>query len=335
MRTNPQNPSEKVKGKDGAVSREVLLDMYRQMLTTREFEETVLKYFSRGMIHGTCHACIGEEATSAGVLTARDPRDLVYGTHRGHGQAISFGMEPRRMMAEIFGKVDGYCKGKGGSMHIADVTHGYLGANGIVGGGIPQAVGTGLALKLQKREDTVCINFFGDGATNEGSFHESFNMAAAWNLPILFVCVNNTYGMSTHISKCMRETDIAKRAEAYGIPAATVDGNSFVQVYEAAKKARKAAVERGPYFLVLDTYRISGHSKSDANRYRAKEEIQSWKERCPILAAQRYLLENGIITGEEDRSLRSEAEAVIAEAVEFAMNSPVPSVETVTEDLFA
>jgi acetoin:2,6-dichlorophenolindophenol oxidoreductase subunit alpha len=316
------------------ISKDVLLDIYKKMKVTREFEETVARYFAKGMIHGTCHLCIGEEGSAAGSVAALKEQDMMHGTHRGHGQAISYGMDEKLMMAEIFGKETGYCKGKGGSMHIADIKNGFLGANGIVGAGIPLSTGAALALKLQKKEDQIVLCFFGDGATNEGAFHESLNMAATWNLPILYVCVNNLYGMSTHIERCMGEPDIAKRAVAYGMPGKTIDGNNPVEIYNTIKEAREYVAKKGPMLIVEDTYRITGHSKSDANRYRTKEEIESWKERCPIKNLEKHLLDNKIATEKELEDIEKYAQKAIEAAVEFAESSPYPSVDTVADDVF-
>ncbi len=316
------------------ISKDILMDIYKKMLLTREFEETVARFFAKGMIHGTCHLCIGQEGVAAGSVLALESQDMMHGTHRGHGQAISYGMETKRMMAEIFGKEAGYCKGKGGSMHIADIENGFLGANGIVGAGIPLSTGAALAMKLRKQEDSIVLCFFGDGATNEGAFHESLNMAAAWKLPILYVCVNNLYGMSTHIEKCMGEPDIEKRGVAYNIPSKTIYGNDPVLVYETMKEAREYVAKNGPMFVVQNTYRITGHSKSDANKYRTKEEIESWKEKCPIKHMNKYLLDNGVASQKEIDDVEKQAISEIEEAVKFAQESPYPSVETIADDVF-
>ena len=317
------------------IPKKTLIHMLKNMWMTRRFEETVAQYFARGAIHGTCHLCIGEEATAAGSIAALEPQDMMHGTHRGHGQAISYGMDEKRMMAEIFGKKTGYCKGKGGSMHIADIPNGFLGANGIVGAGIPLSTGAALAIKLRKEEDRIVLCFFGDGATNEGAFHESLNMAATWKLPILYVCVNNLYGMSTHIEKCMGEPDIKKRAVAYGMPGISIDGNDAPLVYDEIKKARKYVAKNGPMLVVLDTYRITGHSKSDANRYRTKEEIESWRKRCPIDFLENYLIDNDIAKQSEIDAVRKETEEAIEAAVDYAKESEYPAPAALTEDVFA
>jgi len=243
-------------------------------------------------------------------------------------------MDINRMMAEFLGKDTGYCRGKGGCMHIADFSKGSLGANGIVGGGLPLAVGAGLTQKYRKSENiTVC--FFGDGATNEGSFHESLNLASVWSLPVLFVCVNNYYGMSTHVRRAMNIDDIAVRASSYGIPGVTVDGNDILAVYENTLKLKKRVKEEGPILMVLNTYRWMGHSKSDPQAYRTKEEVQEWKEKCPIARFRTYLIENGHANAEALDALDSQAEADIEAAVEFAETSPEPRVEDILQDVLA
>lgn len=315
--------------------KELLLKMFSKMSVTREFEESVMRNFSKGKIHGTCHMCVGEEATHTGTMFARKDNDYVFGTHRGHGQGLAFGLETNRMMAEIFGKETGYCKGKGGSMHIASPAEGYLGSNGIVGGNLPLSTGTGLAVKLKKMKDTVVFSYFGDGATNEGSFHESLNMASLWKLPVIYVCVNNTYGMSTHITRSMGDTDFKKRAKAYGMPYIEVDGNNVIEVYEATVKAREVAANEGPILLICNTYRTLGHSKSDANRYRTKEEIESWKQRCPIKQLREYLVKEKIATEKELDTLYDAAIKEVEDAVEFAENSDFPALTEVLSDVFA
>lgn len=316
------------------LSKEMLMDMLKNMCVARRFEETVAQFFARGAIHGTCHLCIGEEATAAGSIAALAPDDMMHGTHRGHGQAIAYGMDEKRMMAEIFGKKTGYCKGKGGSMHIADIPNGFLGANGIVGAGLPLSTGAALALKMRGEKDKIVMCFFGDGATNEGAFHESLNIAAAWKLPILYVCVNNLYGMSTHIERCMGEPDIEKRAVAYGMPGKTVDGNNVLEIYEAISEAREYVANNGPMLVVENTYRITGHSKSDANRYRTKEEIESWKKRCPIDFLEKHLISNKIATQSEIDEVHAYADKAIEAAVEYAQKSDYPEPSALTEDVF-
>ena len=316
------------------ISKAKLEDMYLKMMQTRNFEENAARLFSQGRVHGTAHFCIGEEASGVGVCAALDPEDLIYATHRGHGQSIGKGMDIKRMMAEFLGKESGFCKGKGGCMHIADLSVGNLGANGIVGAQLPIAVGAALTVKMKKQAKVV-ICFFGDGACNEGSFHEAVNLASIWDLPVVFLCVNNQYGMSMHVSEHMNIDDIAVRAKAYGIPGESVDGNDIIAVYEATKRAVRHAREQGPILLVANTYRIMGHSKSDANKYRSREVIEEWKRKCPILRFRRYLLEEKVFTEEELEAIDRRAEQDIADALKFAEESPEPSLANVMDDVYA
>ena len=314
--------------------KETAADMYEKMLLTRYFEEKVAYFFSMGMVHGTTHLYVGEEATATGVCCALEEQDLIASTHRGHGQCISKGIDINKMMAEFLGKEAGYCKGKGGSMHIANLEGGNLGANGVVGGGIPLAVGAGITTKM-KKIDRIVVGFFGDGATNEGTFHESLNLASIWKLPVLFVCEDNKYGISLSRYKSMNIDDIAVRASSYGIPGKTIDGNDVFQVYEETKKAREYVKENGPMLLVCDTYRFLGHSKSDANVYRTKAEIEEWKAKCPIKRARQYLLDNKLFTEAEIDALEADAKKQIEDAVKFAENSPYPSIDTIMDDVYA
>jgi pyruvate dehydrogenase E1 component alpha subunit len=316
------------------IGREKLADMYEKMMVTRNFEETAAKLFTQGKVHGTAHFCIGEEATGIGVCAALQPQDQIYATHRGHGQSIGKGMDVKRMMAEFLGKATGVCRGKGGCMHIAELAVGNLGANGIVAGGIPIAVGSALSAQMQGI-DRIVVDFFGDGAANEGAFHEALNLAAIWKLPVLFVCVNNQYGMSMHVSRHMAIPDIAVRASSYGMPGRSVDGNDIFQVYEAALEAREHVRTRGPLLLVTNTYRIMGHSKSDANVYRTKEEVEEWRKRCPIKGMRQRLLDERLFTAGELGDIEAGAERIIREALEFAEASPEPALETATEDVYA
>ena len=316
------------------ITRQQLASSFLKMNHTRLFEEKVAYFFSRGMIHGTTHLYVGEEATATGVCTALEEKDLITSTHRGHGHCISKGIDLKKMMAELLGKESGYCKGKGGSMHIADLSRGNLGANGIVGGGIPIAVGAALSLKLRK-ENQVVVCFFGDGAFNEGSFHEAANMAAIWDLPIIFVCENNKYGMSMSTGRSMKITDLSVRARAYGFPGVNVDGNDFFAVYEATIKARKHALKTGPYLIVSDTYRFLGHSKSDANRYRTKEEITEWRKKDPIERMKDKLVSQYSFTEKDIEELMDQARKDIEDAVLFAENEPYPSLDNIADDIYA
>lgn len=314
--------------------REVHVELYTKLCITREFEETAARLFAEGKVHGTAHFCIGEEATGVGVSSALTREDYILQHHRGHGQGIGKGMSIKRMMAEFLGKESGYCKGRGGCMHIADFAVGSLGANGIVGGGIPIAVGAALTIKYLK-QDKIAVTFFGDGATNEGSFHEALNLASIWSLPVLFVCTNNYYGMSTHIRKATNIEDLSVRASAYGIRGVSLDGNDVINIYKEAKKARDYVRSSGPILMVLNTYRWMGHSKSDPQHYRTKSEVEEWKQRCPIARHKNYLLCNNVLTEEEILEIESIATEQVKVAVEFAMSSPEPTIETIYNDVYA
>ena len=316
------------------IAKEKLGDMYFKMVLTRTFEETAAKLFVQGKVHGTAHFCIGEEATGVGVCGALEKEDMITQTHRSHGQGIGKGMDVNRMMAEFLGKETGYCKGKGGCMHIADFSVGSLGANGVVAGGIPVATGAALSQKYFNKPN-ITVSFFGDGATNEGAFHESLNLASVWQLPVLFVCTNNLYGMSTHVNKSMHINDISIRASSYGIKGIALDGNDVLTIYEETRKAREYILKNGPMFMVLNTYRWMGHSKSDAQVYRTKEEVNSWKEKCPIKRFREYLLKEGTFTQIELDSLDKQAQGDIEKAVAFAESSRELSIDRIFDDVYA
>ncbi len=309
-------------------------DIYLAMWRIRFFEEKVAWFFSRGLIHGTTHLYVGEEAVAAGVCSVLREEDLITSTHRGHGHCIARGIDLNRMMAELLGKEAGYCKGKGGSMHIADLSRGNLGANGVVGGGISIAVGAGLTTRMKGLRRVVAC-FFGDGAANEGIFHESLNLAAIWDLPVIFVCENNQYGMSMSVKRSMKISDISVRASSYGMPGKTVDGNDVFAVRQAAAWAREHALAHGPVLLVCETYRHKGHSKSDANRYRTKEEIEDWKSRDPIPRMRAGLIGEYGMTAESVDALEQRASKEIEDAVKFAEGCPAPSISTIADDVYA
>jgi len=312
-----------------------LIKIYRQMLTIRRFEEKVAEFLSQGMIHGTGHLYIGEEAIAVGACRAIKGEDYITSTHRGHGHCIAKGADLNKMMAELLGKETGYCRGKGGSMHIADVAGGNLGANGVVGGGIPIACGAGITIKM-KGLKRVVLCFFGDGAVNQGVFHESLNLASVWDLPVIFICENNLYAMSTATGVAFKIKDLSLRAASYGMPGVKVDGNDVLRVYEEISKAvSRARKGRGPSFVVCETYRWKGHSRSDAERYRTREEVREWKKRCPIERFAKYLLDEGILTRKKIEQINREVNLSIEQAVEFAQNSPFPSLETLEQDVYA
>jgi len=308
------------------LSKSELLKAYRTMRTIREFEERLHVDFGRGDIPGFVHLYAGEEAAGTGIMLHLGDGDRIASTHRGHGHCIAKGAKVDRMIAEFFGKTTGYCKGRGGSMHIADVSAGNLGANGIVAGGIPIAVGAALSAKMQKNGKVV-ICFFGDGANNEGAFHESLNMASIWKLPVVFVCENNGYGMSTSTVRSTAVANIADRAVAYSMPGITVFGNDFSAVAEASTEAvERARRGEGPSLIETKTYRHRGHSKSDRNRYRTKEEIEEWKaHRDPINLFEAELKQFGIMDDAAIARVREAVEAEIAAGIAFAKDSPMPS----------
>ena len=317
-----------------AIEKEKLLDMYTKMRTIRAFEGKVAELFAAGKIPGFVHLYVGEEAIAVGVCAHLRDDDYITSTHRGHGHLIAKGGDLKLMMAELFGKKTGYCKGKGGSMHIADVELGILGANGIVGGGIPIATGAGLSIKYRGTDQVVAC-FFGDGAANQGTFHEGLNMASIWKLPVIFVCENNHYGISFHQSKSMNVADIADRAAAYDIPGVVVDGNDVIAVYEAAEEAvKRARAGEGPTLIECKTYRHRGHFEGDPMVYRPKEEFEAWLEKDPLPRFEAKLLEMGILTKEKIEQIEKDIEAKLEEAIKFAEESPFPAPEELTEDVY-
>jgi pyruvate dehydrogenase E1 component alpha subunit len=301
----------------------------------RKFEEAAEQSYIRGLIHGTMHLSIGQEASAVGAVAPLRADDYILSTHRGHGHCIAKGADPKFMFAEFFGKDNGYCRGRGGSMHIADVAGGNLGANGIVGGGLPIAVGVGLSARM-RRSGQVCMVFFGDGASNEGAFHEALNLAAIWRLPVVFVCENNQYGMSMSTARSMPVANVADRAAAYAMPGHVIDGNDFLAVYETAHAACEAArAGDGPSLLECKTYRLRGHSKSDRNLYRTKDEIESWRARDPIPRLRDTLVATGRMTEARAAAIEAEAGAEIEAAVEFARTSPDPDPHDLERDVYA
>jgi len=318
-----------------ALADDALARAYRTMVLIRRFEEKAEESYTRGLIHGTMHLSIGQEASAVGACLPLRPDDYITSTHRGHGHSLAKGADPALMFAEFFGKESGYCRGRGGSMHIADVDGGNLGANGIVGGGLPIAVGAGLSIKMRKTEQ-VCVAFFGDGASNEGAFHESLNLAAIWTLPVVFVCENNQYGMSMDIRRAMPLEHVADRASAYAMPGHAIDGNDLPLVHATiAAAVDRARAGGGPSLVECKTYRIRGHSKSDRNLYRTKEEIEDWRRRCPILRLRAEVLAAGRLSAAAFDALDREAEAEIAAALAFAQAAPDPDPAQLGEDVYA
>jgi TPP-dependent pyruvate/acetoin dehydrogenase alpha subunit len=318
-------------GEDPATATRTLEAMWR----IRRFEEAVDDLFARGLMHGTMHLSIGQEASATGTCFALRDDDAITSTHRGHGHCIAKGADLEAMMAELLAKETGYCRGRGGSMHIADVATGNLGANGIVAGGIPIAAGAGLAYRLQGL-DRVVVSFFGDGASNEGAFHEAVNLAAIWKLPVIFLCENNKYGMSFSTEKSMATETIAERAAAYGFPGVTVDGNDVEAVHEAVTTAvERARSGEGPTLVESLTYRWKGHSKSDKNLYRTKQEISEWRDKDPIGRFESLVVERGVLTAAEIEQVRTAATDDVRAAARRANAAPDASPDDLLDAVFA
>lgn len=329
---------------DGSLTKDVFLaeigrgrgrEMLLRMALIRSFEEKAEELFALGRVHGTMHLSIGQEATAVGASNAMRSNDYLLNHHRGHGHCLAWGSDVNRVMAEFMGKEAGYCRGRGGSMHIADVEHNNLGANGIVGGGVPIAVGVGLSIQLRKT-DQVCLVIFGDGASNEGSFHESLNMASIWKLPVVYLCENNQYAMSMSVKRSMNIAHISERSTSYGVPGVTVDGNDlfavFQAVYVAADRARRG---EGPSLVESVTYRWRGHSKSDRQLYRTREEVKEWQAKDPIPRWGHELVEAGLLTATEVEETRQEAHKLVEESVAFAEVCPEPDLLTILEGVYA
>jgi len=317
------------------IAKQEKLDLYKKMLTVRAFEEKAGELFAENLIPGFIHLSIGEEASSVGTCSVLRDDDYVASTHRGHGHLIAKGADPKKMFAELFGKKTGYCKGKGGSMHIADFSIGILGANGVVGGGFPIIIGAGLSIKLRKT-DQVGVVFFGDGAANRGTFHEAANMAAIWKLPVIFVCENNLYASTTPAKYSLGGGSVAGRAAAYGMPGYVVNGNDILEVRKTVGLAVKQAREgNGPSIVENKTYRFRGHFEGDPQRYRAKKEIEDFRRKGdPIQLFKAALKKERLLTEKLDKNFRDEITTLIEEAVRYAQDQPLPQPEEALEDLF-
>jgi pyruvate dehydrogenase E1 component alpha subunit len=315
---------------------EFLKKLLQDMHTIRAFEERAEQLYGLGKVHGTMHLSIGQEATAVGASSAMEDGDYLLNHHRGHGHCLSWGSDVNRMMAEFLGKEAGYCRGRGGSMHIADVESNNLGANGIVAGGVPIAIGVGLSIKMRKTPQ-VCLVIFGDGAANEGAFHESLNMASIWKLPVVYLCENNQYAMSMPMPKAFNVENISSRAAAYNIPGETVDGNDPLAVYLAVKAAAdRARRGDGPSLIESRTYRYKGHSRSDKQAYRTREEVQEWMDkRDAIKQFAALLVTSGVLTEAEVGAMRETGLKIIDGAVAFSEASPAPDVQTLTEGVYA
>ena len=312
------------------------LEMYELMHLIRDFDMELSKLYSRGLVHGMTHYSVGDEAANVGAIYPLRKEDLMYSNHRGHGQTIAKGIEIDRMMAEILGKETGQCKGRGGSMHVYDLEQGNMGCNGIVGGGHGLSTGAALAQKMKKTGNVV-ICCMGDGATNEGSFHECLNMASNWDLPLIFYVINNKYGISMAQERCMRVKDITERAASYRIKGIHVeDGNDVLAVYDAMQEAiDHARSGKGPVLVEAVSYRWFGHSASDAGKYRSREEVAEWKLKDPNVKYKNYLLENGIATEAELKEIEDRSKATIDDAVEFAKESKVADGSIAFQDNYA
>ena len=305
-----------------------LIDLYRRMFLIRQFELRAIHERRGGLIPGFIHSCVGQEATAVGACAALRSDDVITSTHRGHGHLIAKGGDPRYMMAELAGRSTGYCGGKGGSLHIADFDLGILGANGIVAGGIPMAVGAGLAFQMQG-ENRIALAFFGDGAVNEGAFHEAANLAGLWKLPVIFFCENNLYGEGTPQHKQAPIADLSLRAAGYGFPGIVVDGNDVMAVYEVTREAvERARQGLGPTFIEGKTYRYRGHYEGDPMVYRSKEEMELWKQRDPIELWRQQLLSEHGISNDVLVEIEMEVQQQLNDAVAFANESPQPPPES-------
>lgn len=325
----------KIEDRFTGLSNDLKIEMLRKMYEIRHFENEAEQFIIRGMIHGTCHLYTGEEATAVGAICAIQSDDYITSTHRGHGHCIAKGADLNIMMAELLGKKTGYSKGKGGSMHIADVRSGNLGANGVVGGSIGIATGGALTCKM-KKNGKIVVCFFGDGAANQGIFHSSINIASIWDLPVVYLCENNVYGMSTSVKEAFNIKRISDRKYAYGIEGLTIDGNDLIEVFNTISYfAGRCRTGKGPVLVESLTYRWSGHSKSDAQVYRTREEIKEWKERDPIKRYREILISRKIITEKDDSDLEKEVMNKIQKASEFARESPFPDPSEVEDDVYA
>ena len=311
-------------------------DLLRQMLLIRRFEEKAAEMYMRGKIGGFLHLYIGEEAVAVGSISTLKPQDYIVSHYREHGHALARGIEPRRVMAELFGRSTGTSKGKGGSMHLFDAERGFLGGYAIVGGMMPIAVGLGLAAQ-QQGNDSVTLCFFGDGAVNEGEFHESLNLAALWNLPVVFLCENNGYGMGSPIQDTFAGTDIFRFAPVYGMNTpGKIDGMDVFEVMEATREAvDRARKGQGPTFIEVMTYRFRGHSMADPMVYRKKTEEEEWRNKGPIIRMKRHMEELGLLDEGEMKALEAEVDEVVEDSVQFADRSPVLPFESISDDVYA
>ncbi len=316
-------------------SNDLLKQLYRRIVLVREFELRAIEERREGLIPGFIHSCVGQEASAVGATAALEPDDVITSTHRGHGHLLGKGGDPKYMMAELAGRSSGYCLGRGGSLHIADFDLGILGANGIVAGGIPIAVGAALGFQM-RGEPRVALSFFGDGAVNEGAFHEAANLAGLWTLPVIFLCENNLYGEGTPQNEQAPITDLAKRAESYGFLGVIVDGQDVLAVYEAVKAAaERARAGDGPTMVEAKTYRYRGHYEGDPQIYRKPGEKEAWQERDPIPNFRQRLLDESEISENELTQIEADVQAQLDEAVAFAEAAPEPAPEEALAGVYA
>lgn len=315
-------------------SKELLLDIYTVMNEIRLFEETAFRFFQENKLRGSVHLCIGQEAVSGAVMSLLGDGDYITSTHRGHGHGIAKSRDLKRAFAELMGKETGFCHGRGGSMHICDLAKGNLGANAIVGGGLPIATGGALAQKL-RGTNNITVSFFGDGASNQGTFHEALNLASVWKLPVVFVCENNGFGITVPVKQSTSVKDIATRAVGYDIPGYVVDGNDVIAMLDTFSKClERARAGEGPSLLEAKTYRWKGHWTGDPEVYRTREEVAAWMKKCPIKRLRAYLLENGIAVEKELDDIERKAEESVAEAAQFALDSPDPDPAHVMDGMY-
>ena len=317
------------------MDKQELLDLYHQMVLIRRVEEESAQLYQQGKIGGFLHLYIGQEAVSTGLISARKPQDHVITAYRDHGVAVNVGISARAIMAELLGKATGMSKGKGGSMHMADVDKHFWGGHAVVGAHLPIATGLALADQYQGK-DGVTICMFGDGATNIGWFHEALNLSKVWNLPVLWVCENNLYGMGTAVERASAVSEIRRKADGYAIPNERIDGMDVLEVHKASERIlKKIRSGKGPYFLEIVTYRFRGHSMGDPERYREQEEVRKYQENDPIGIYQKHLLAEGLVTTEEIQEIETKVEAEVRDAIEFAESSPEPDPEALFQDIYA
>lgn len=317
------------------ISSDTQLSLWRTMLRIRRFEESVEKLFMAGEIPGFVHLCIGQEAVAAGVCANLELTDYITSTHRGHGHTLAKGAKMNRMLAELYGRATGYCKGKGGSMHIADFSVGMLGANGIVAGGFNIAIGAGMSIRILKNS-RVAVCFFGDGASNRGPFHECLNWASVFKLPVVFVCEHNGYASTSAAGHFTSVTNIVERAPAYSMNSELVDGNDALAIYGATRRAvERARGGDGPTLLEAKTYRIKGHYVGDPTNYREREEVARWQQQDAITRLEEHLRSQQLLDDPMREQFAQEVEQELAEAIEFARSSPFPDPEDALEDVYA